>query len=117
MLIESGKITSVAFISDTTPIPREKPDIAVAHALAAELLGMKALYLEAGSGAPNPVPAEMIHSIRQKSDLPIFVGGGIRSAETAGQIKKAGADFIVVGTAFEETADSSLLRDISALFS
>ncbi len=117
MLIESGNITSVAFISDTTPIPRGKPDIAVAHALAAELLGMKALYLEAGSGAEMAVPPGMIYSIKKKCSLPLFVGGGIRSVQTAEALKKAGADFIVVGTAFEEAADSHFLSELSTLFS
>lgn len=116
MLIESGNITSVAFISDTTPIPREKPDIAVAHALAAEYLGMKALYLEAGSGAKYTVPPKIVSAVRKNCGLPLFVGGGISDVETAAEIKKSGADFIVVGTAFEKNPDPEFLREISSLF-
>jgi phosphoglycerol geranylgeranyltransferase len=116
MLVESGNITSVAFISDTTPIPREKPDIAVAHALAAELLGMKSLYLEAGSGAKYTVPPKIVSAVRKNCGLPLFVGGGIRDVETAAEIVKSGADFLVVGTAFEKNPDPEFLREISSLF-
>lgn len=116
MLIESGGVTSVQFISGTTPIPREKNDIAVAHALAAKLLGLKALYLEAGSGAEKAVTPEMVEAIKSRCDLPMFVGGGIRSVETAEQLKSAGADFLVVGTAFERDSKTDFLLKISDMF-
>ena len=81
MLIDSGKISSVEYMSNTKPIPRSKKDIAVAHALAAEYLGMKMIYLEAGSGAPQPVPNDMISAVAKYSTLPVIVGGGITSPD------------------------------------
>ena len=102
MLIESGKVSSAEFMSNTRPIPRDKTDIAVAHALAAEYLGKKILYLEAGSGALLPVPDKMIHAIAGMCNLPIIVGGGITTPEIARQKVKVGAGFIVTGTVFEK---------------
>lgn len=101
MLIESGKVTSAEYMSNTRPIPREKTDIAVAHGLAAEFLGMKVLYLEAGSGALYPVPDEMIKGMAKSCGLPLIVGGGITTPETARQKVKAGASFIVTGNVLE----------------
>jgi len=102
MLIESGKLTSVAYMSHTLPIPRDKNDIASATALAGELLGMKLIYLEAGSGAENAVPAEMIKMVKDTIDIPLIVGGGIDTAEKYELALKAGADLIVVGNALEK---------------
>jgi len=101
MLIESGKPTSVEYMSNTRPIPGDKPDIAVATAMAGEMLGLKALYLEAGSGAAQSVNPGMVRAIRKHISLPLMVGGGIRSAQTALELYKAGADMIVVGNAME----------------
>lgn len=101
MLIESGKVTSVEFMSNTKPIPRDKSSIAVAHALAAKYLGMKIVYLEAGSGAVSPVPDEMITAVSQHSELPLIVGGGITTPELALQKVRAGASFIVTGNVLE----------------
>ncbi len=106
MLIESGKTTSAEFMSNTRPIPREKVDIAVAHALAAEFLGMKLIYLEAGSGALHPVPDEMIGAINKYSSVPLIVGGGIRTPEIARQKVQAGASFIVTGNVLENGVQS-----------
>lgn len=102
MLIESGKTSSAEFMSNTRPIPRDKTDIAVAHALAAEYLGMKLIYLEAGSGAPLPVSDEMIAAISQYTSLPIIVGGGITTPDIARQKVMAGASFIVTGNVLEQ---------------
>ena len=102
MLVESGETTSVEFVSQTRPLPRKKSEIAVAHGLAAQYLGFRVLYLEAGSGAKVSVPDEMIQSVAEKVDLPIIVGGGIRSPEEAGAKVSAGASFIVLGSAMEE---------------
>ena len=102
MLIESGRVTSAEFMSNTRAIPREKTDIAVAHGLAAEFLGMKILYLDAGSGAVYPVPDEMINRISKICNLPLIVGGGITTPEIARQKVKAGASFIVTGNVFEK---------------
>ena len=102
MLIENGRTTSVEYISNTKPIPRKKTDIALATALAGEMLGLKMLYLEAGSGAKKPVPLKMISAIAQHSRLPLIVGGGIKSKEQMLRAWAAGADLVVVGTAFEK---------------
>ena len=102
MLIENGKSTSVEYMSNSTPIPGNKPDIGVATAMAGEMLGLKSIYLEAGSGAAHPVAPEMISSIRKYISLPLIVGGGIRTPETALEVFDAGADLIVVGNAIEK---------------
>lgn len=110
MLIGTGKTTSAEFISNTKPIPDHKPDIAVAHALAAETIGMKCLYLDAGSGADIPVPDGMIKAIAGRCSLPMIVGGGIRTPEGAAQKVAAGASFVVTGTITEEQDDSRTIR-------
>ncbi len=102
MLIENGHTTSVEYVSNTKPIPFGKTDIAIATALAGEMLGMKLIYLEAGSGAENPVGIDMINAIRKNVKLPLIVGGGIRSVEAAERVYHAGADMIVIGTQFEQ---------------
>ena len=105
MLIESGKLTSVVYISNTIPIPSDKPDIASCTALAGEMLGMKLIYMDAGSGAATPVPARMISHVRSSIKVPLIVGGGIRKSEDAIKIWDAGADIIVVGNATEHEPD------------
>jgi len=102
MLIDSGKATSVSYMSDTTPIPHDKDDIAMCTALAGEMLGLKLIYLEAGSGALTPVSTSMISKVRQMINIPLIVGGGIKTPEMATEAVKAGADVIVIGTAFEK---------------
>ena len=102
MLIESGVLTSVSYLSNTLPIPRNKPDIACAHALASQYLGMKMVYLEAGSGAQYPVPLEMIEQVSRYVDIPVIVGGGIRDEKYAIQAVAAGASFMVIGNALED---------------
>jgi len=101
LLIENGRSTSVEYISNTKPIPRSKTDIALATALAGEMLGLKMLYLEAGSGAKKPVPIKMISAISKSSQLPLIVGGGIKTRKRMLKTWAAGADLVVVGTAFE----------------
>jgi len=110
MLIESGNTTSVEFMSNTRPIPREKPDIAVAHALAAEYLGMKLVYLEGGSGARLSVPEEMIRAVSQSISIPIVVGGGVRTPEDALAKVKAGASFVVTGNVLENHVKNSRIK-------
>jgi phosphoglycerol geranylgeranyltransferase len=112
LLIESGRATSVSFMSNSQPIPRHKPDIAAAHALAAQYLGMKWVYLEAGSGADYTVSDEMIQCVAQSIDVPIIVGGGIRSADEARRKVESGADFVVVGNVFEKRHDRFFLREM-----
>lgn len=113
LLIENGKSTSVEYMSTTRPIPFGKPEIAVATAMAGEMLGLRTIYLEAGSGAAKTVGLDMIRAIRKKISLPLIVGGGIASAEKAQKVYKAGADMIVVGTALEK--QPRLVRDFCKL--
>lgn len=113
LLVEGGAYTSVQFMSGTLPIPRDKTDIAVAHALAAEYLGMKTLYLEAGSGAKWSVPEEMIHSVRSFISLPIIVGGGITTPDVAAAKRRAGADFVVTGNVLEGKGNLLLVREFA----
>lgn len=105
LLVESGKTTAVEFISNTRPLPSDKPGIAAAHAMAAELLGLRWVYLEAGSGAQNPVPTNMVKAVRASTPLKLIVGGGIRTPEEARDRVLAGADAIVVGNFFEKEND------------
>jgi putative glycerol-1-phosphate prenyltransferase len=102
LLIDGGKVSTTSYITNTSPIPSDKVDIAYATALAGVQLGMKAIYLEAGSGADNVVPITMVKTLSSKLDVPIIVGGGIRSAEQMHALSQAGADVLVIGNAFEE---------------
>jgi phosphoglycerol geranylgeranyltransferase len=110
MLIESGKPTSVSYMSNTTPIPADKADIAACTAMAGEMLGMKLIFMDGGSGAQASVQPEMIQMVSANVEVPIVVGGGIRTAQMAFEKLQAGADVIVVGNAVEK--DPSLLSDI-----
>ena len=101
ILIESGNETAVARVSKTEPLSRENFDLALATAQAGEMLGNKLIYLEAGSGAKNPVPLEMIQLIAQNIEIPVIVGGGIVDLHSIKKAYNAGADLVVVGTAFE----------------
>ena len=111
MLVESGNTTTAEYISNTKPIPFRKYDIAVATALAGEYLGMKLLYLEAGSGAEYPIPAEMVKAVAENVSIPIIVGGGLRLPKSARNRVEAGASFIVVGNHFENPATWDEMRD------
>ncbi len=111
MLIESGSYTSVEYVSGTRPIPRNKPDLACAHALAAQYLGMKMIYMEAGSGANHSVPDDMIQQVSAAIDIPMIVGGGIVSPDEVSQKITAGAAFVVVGTRFEAPGSFERLRE------
>jgi putative glycerol-1-phosphate prenyltransferase len=101
LLIEGNKTSSVEYISNTRPIPRDKKDIALSTAVAGELLGMRLIYLEAGSGAKQTVPLEMIKYLSTELSIPLMVGGGIGTEEQLTDAFRAGADIIVVGNAFE----------------
>ena len=102
MLIDGGKPTTVSYVSQTLPIPHDKPGIAAATAIAGELLGLRTIYMDTGSGAMHTVSPEMVTAGRKSVDRPIIIGGGIRDAATARALADAGADVLVVGTAFEE---------------
>lgn len=114
MLIESGKTTSVHFMSGSMPLPREKNDIAVAHALAGYYLGMKLVYMDAGSGAQFSVPQAMISAIKANVPLPLILGGGIKTPDEAAGKAEAGADFIVIGNILEKNNDPVLIREFAA---
>lgn len=111
LLIDGGVRTTVSYISNTQPIPPDKPDIAACTAMAGEMLGMKLMYLDAGSGARHPVSPEIISAVTNVTDVPLIVGGGIRNPEAARQAAEAGANIIVVGNAIEK--DPGLISDIS----
>ncbi|RPH31338.1 MAG: geranylgeranylglyceryl/heptaprenylglyceryl phosphate synthase [Bacteroidales bacterium] len=112
ILIDGGVQTSVQYMSNTMPIPATKIDIAVATALAGEQLGLKMIYLEAGSGAKTPVPIEMIKAIRNEISIPLIVGGGLKTPEQVKAAWNAGADMVVVGNALENDIERlSLMAD------
>jgi putative glycerol-1-phosphate prenyltransferase len=113
MLINGGNDTSVSYMSGTTPIPADKNSIAIATALAGQLLGMKLIYMEAGSGANIPVSPSMIQAVKDEIDCPLIIGGGINTKEKAKQAFEAGADVIVIGNAIEK--DPNLLIEVSHL--
>lgn len=102
LLIGDGPLTTAAYMSQSLPIPSGKPSIAAATAVAGEMLGLRAMYLDAGSGAGSPVPCSAIEAIRENTDVPIIVGGGIRDAAGIRAAWGAGADLVVVGTALEK---------------
>ena len=113
MLIDSGRQTTVSYISNTTPIPHDKLGIAACTAMAGEMLGLKLTYLDAGSGALNAVSPEMIAAVRQSVETPIIVGGGINSIQKAKNALLAGADVVVIGNGIEQNVD--LLAEIAGL--
>ncbi len=115
MLVESGAVSSVEFMSNTRPLPRSKPAIAVAHALAAQYMGMKLIYLEAGSGAQQSVPPEMIAMVKSQVDIPVIVGGGIRDAAAAREKLNAGADIIVTGNMLRSPNGMDIMREIASI--
>ncbi len=112
MLIGSGNTTTAQYISNTFPIPGDKDDIAACTSLAGQMLGMKLIYLDAGSGAEAHVTASMVSRVKAQINIPLVVGGGIRSVETACDLAAAGADIIVAGNALE--ADPGLIADMAA---
>ncbi len=114
MLIDGGASTSVQFVSATIPIPRDKTDIAIAHAIAGELLGMKMIYLECGSGAVKSVPNEMIFAVKEQISIPLIVGGGIVDPKEAEEKVRSGADFIVTGSVLEKTGNLNLIEDFAS---
>lgn len=105
LYIDGGRPSSVGYMSNTQPIPADKPEIARATALAGAFLGHKLIYLDAGSGAHNPVPATLIRAVRDEVDLPLVVGGGIRTVLQAETALHAGADLLVVGNHLEENPE------------
>ena len=105
ILIESGTETAVERVSKTKPLDRNNPDLALATAQAGEMLGNKLIYLEAGSGAKQAVPLEMIKKVAQNIEIPLLVGGGIIDLQGIQKAYDSGADLVVIGTAFENDID------------
>jgi len=112
MVIDGGAPTTVSYISNASPIPADKNEIAMCTALAGEMLGMKLIYMDAGSGARRPITESMIEVVARHIEAPLIIGGGITDPEKAYRNCKAGADIIVVGNAIEK--DPSLIREIAA---
>lgn len=111
IVVDGGAPTTVSYISNAAPIPADKNDIAVCTAMAGEMLGLKLIYMDAGSGAQKPITESMISAVAQNVDIPVIIGGGITDPEKAYLNCKAGADVIVVGNAIEK--DPSLISEIS----
>ena len=112
MVIDGGAPTTVSYISNASPIPHDKNEIAMCTAMAGEMLGMKIIYMDSGSGAKRPITETMIEKVSETISIPLIVGGGIIEAEKAYRNCKAGADVIVVGNAIEK--DASLISEMSA---
>jgi len=116
ILVDCGGRTSVEYMSQTSPIPRAKNDIAAATALAGEMLGMQAIYLEAGSGADNPVDPVMIKEVRAAINIPLITGGGLNTPEKISDAFSAGADMVVTGNGCEQNShlitDACHIRDM-----
>jgi len=113
MLIDSGRPTTASYMSHSLPIPHDKNEIAACTALAGEMLGLKVIYLDGGSGAKENVSCEMISLVKKNIKVPLFIGGGIRTPEIASDIYKAGADLIVVGNAIQNKL--ALIEEISSI--
>ena len=112
MVIDGGAPTTVSYISNATPLPADKTEIAVCTAMAGEMLGMKLIYMDAGSGARKAITENMIQQVSKNIDVPLIIGGGITTAEKAYLNCRAGADMIVVGNAIEK--DPSLIKELAA---
>ena len=114
MLVESGSQTTAEYMSGSSPIPRSKPEIAAATALAGEYLGMKCIYLEGGSGAEYSVPNEMVKMVASQVSIPVIVGGGIRESRTAREKVDCGAKIIITGNFFEDENKWELIREFAS---
>lgn len=111
IVVDGGAPTTVSYISNAAPVPADKNEIAMCTAMAGEMLGMKLIYMDAGSGAKRPITEGMIESVAKHIEAPLIIGGGITDPEKAYLNCKAGADVIVVGNAIEK--DASLIREMS----
>jgi geranylgeranylglyceryl phosphate synthase family protein len=111
MVIDGGAPTTVSYISNASPIPADKSEISMCTAMAGEMLGMKVIYMDAGSGAKRPITETMIEKVSSHIEAPLIIGGGITDPEKAYLNCRAGADIIVVGNAIEK--DPSLIREMS----
>jgi phosphoglycerol geranylgeranyltransferase len=108
IIVEPGM--TVGEVGEADPVPRDQPELALEYALTAQYFGMDLVYLEAGSGAPDPVPAKMIQRVKEDLEIPLVVGGGIRTSAAARRVTEAGADIVVTGTVVEEAGSNTALR-------
>lgn len=114
MLVESGRCTTAQYMTHSMPLPRHKPEVAAATALAAEMMGMRMLFTDAGSGADAPVPAELIASVTETCAIPLVVGGGLRTSDDVQRCVRNGAAFVVVGNAIEERPDAAYVAELAS---
>ena len=115
MLVDGGNTTAVSYMSNSTPIPSDKADIAVCTALAGEMLGLKTIYMDSGSGALNPISEIMISKVSGQLSVPLIIGGGIKTPELAGKACIAGADLVVVGSVLEnQNRNGSLIHELAS---
>ncbi|NND70766.1 MAG: geranylgeranylglyceryl/heptaprenylglyceryl phosphate synthase [Rhodothermales bacterium] len=114
MLIESGRLTTAQYISGSLPLPRNKPEVAAATGLAAQMMGMKYLFADGGSGADESVPEEMIFAISESCSIPLIVGGGISSPIQASRKVQAGASLVVIGNAIEDRVDGGYIKELAS---
>lgn len=114
MLIESGTATTAHYVSNSLPIPYNKPAIAACTAMAGEMLGLKLIYMDGGSGAAKSISSEMISAVSKHVDLPLIIGGGIRTVEDADRVWEAGADILVIGNALEKADNFELMEKVAA---
>lgn len=112
MVVDGGAPTTVSYISNATPLPSDKNEIAMCTAMAGEMLGMKVIYMDAGSGAKRAISENMIQAVAQQIEVPLIIGGGITDPEKAYRNCKAGADVIVIGNAIEK--DPNLIKEMAA---
>ena len=112
MVVDGGAPTTVSYISNAAPLPSDKNEIAMCTAMAGEMLGMKVVYMDAGSGAKRPISESMIQAVAQQIEAPLIIGGGITDPEKAYRNCKAGADVIVIGNAIEKNA--TLIKEMAA---
>jgi phosphoglycerol geranylgeranyltransferase len=112
MVVDGGAPTTVSYISNAAPLPSDKNEIAMCTAMAGEMLGMKVVYMDAGSGAKRPISESMIQAVAQQIEAPLIIGGGITDPEKAYRNCKAGADVIVIGNAIEKNA--ALIKEMAA---
>lgn len=113
ILVNSGNQTTVSYMSNTVPIPYDKASVAACTAIAGEMLGLKLIYLDAGSGAQQPISSKMISIVRKSIEVPLIVGGGIDNKHKAARALEAGADVIVIGNGIEKNPD--LLTEVAEL--
>lgn len=114
MLIENSGTSSVEYMSNTKPLPRNKPELAISTAIAGELLGLKLIYMEGGSGASGIIPPEIITAVKKNISIPLIVGGGIQDVSDLKKVFDSGADIAVVGNALQ--LDAGKLKEFAALF-